>query len=252
MTFTLKTPDRQETLKRWAGWGALVALLLGLVVMVRSGLPYGRKAITHMRAAARLNAAGAQVITDDDDHWDGRFRSCSVYASSRRVREPIDDKLLATLRELENVESVSFTNCGRITDAGLAAFESLTTLKHLDLGGDAWPPHITDAGLDHLKGLTSLISLSLVGTQITDAGLAKLAGLKDLEELDLEGTQVTDASLPRLMTLFPKLKMVTLARTKVTREGLWQLLQAHHTLEIHDDGELDAMHNQFGEADGAR
>jgi hypothetical protein len=73
-----------------------------------------------------------------------------------------------------------------------------------------------------------------------------------LEELELEGPQVTDAGLPPLMKLFPKLKMVSLGRSKVTRQGLSQVLQAHKTLEIHDDGEFDAMRKKFGEGAGER
>jgi hypothetical protein len=71
-----------------------------------------------------------------------------------------------------------------------------------------------------------------------------------LEELELEGPQVTDPGLPPLMKLFPKLKMVSLGSSKVTRQGLWKVLQAHMTVEIRDDGEFNAMRKKFGE--GAR
>jgi hypothetical protein len=248
MTITVESLDRLDALKRWAGRAAFVAILVGLVVMVRWGIPSARKQMAHLRAAARLSSVGAVVTTDYDAIWHGKNPTCTVYASVRRPMRQIDDELLVSLRDLENLESVSLINCGQITDAGLAAFENLTTLKQLEFGGEIWPSHITDAGLEHLKGLTSLTMLSLVGTQITDVGLAKLAGLKNLEELDLEGTQITDASVVRLMTMFPKLRMVSVGHTKVTPEALWKLLQAHHTLEIHDDAELDAMRDKFGGA----
>ena len=253
MTITPESLERQDALKRWAGRGALVAILVGLVFLGRSRLPAAYKGIAHWRASSRLTAAGALVTSDFQDVlWSRRTATTAVYAShSPRIRTAIDDRILVYVRDLENVESIDLNNCDRITDDGLVAFEKLTTLKRLDLGCDIQSSRITDAGLDHLKGLTSLTSLGLAGRQITDAGLARLAGLKNLEELDLEGTAVTDASLPLLKTLFPNLKIVMLAGTKVSRQALWNLLQANHTLEIHDGAEMDAMRNQFeGGVDG--
>jgi internalin A len=58
----------------------------------------------------------------------------------------------------------------KITDAGLAQLNHLTTITHLDLSGT----QVTDAALLRLKGLSNLSSLGLSFTQVTDAGEKEL------------------------------------------------------------------------------
>jgi hypothetical protein len=67
---------------------------------------------------------------------------------------------------------------------------------------------ITNAGLAHLERLSSLRYLSLQDTSVTDAGLAHLEGLPNLQEVDLDGTKVTDAGVTELRRTQPKVKVI--------------------------------------------
>jgi hypothetical protein len=76
-----------------------------------------------------------------------------------------------------------------VSDAGLADFKDLNTLRALSLAGT----NITDAGLKYVNGLTALQALDLTATQITDKGLESLKDLKSLRDLDLEQTKIEGA-----------------------------------------------------------
>jgi Leucine-rich repeat (LRR) protein len=101
---------------------------------------------------------------------------------------------------------IEYVNLSRskVTDAGLAHLQGLTSLQGLVLD----KTQVTDAGLAHLQGLTSLRGLYLENTQVTDAGLAHLQGLTSLQELYLNNTQVTDAGLAELRKALPNLQIM--------------------------------------------
>ncbi len=124
---------------------------------------------------------------------------------------------LRVLKELPNLKSVSFFNCGECTTAIAARLKALTGLKGLSLdrveGNDVLGQlkeltnlealkvssfTINDAGVAHLSGLTKLQDLNLHVTSVTDAGLVYLKGMKDLKDLDIGFTKVTSKGLVHL------------------------------------------------------
>ena len=116
---------------------------------------------------------------------------------------------LAPLRDLQNLESLSFY-CTPISDDGLRHFAGLRGLKFLNLdsgkitrNGMILGPRLTDAGLKHIEGLVNLESLTISGQGITDAGLAHLKGLTSLQVLSLLGTQVTLTGIIKLSEALP-------------------------------------------------
>ena len=106
----------------------------------------------------------------------------------------------------------------RITDAGLAHIETLTSLTELSLDNTG----ISDAGIAHLKGLVNLRKLTLVHTKVTGDGLVHLKDLKNLKTLSLMTTDVTDDGLVNLKGL-SKLEWLFLDSTGITDAGLVHL-----------------------------
>ena len=124
---------------------------------------------------------------------------------------------LADLRGQHRLRSLVLQHT-RITEAGLAHLEGLTSLRKLYISGD-----ITDLGLERVAGLTNLDKLNLAFTQISDAGLQHLRGrLPNLKSLALEHTRVTDAGIPELKRL-GGLSVLSLHQTEITVEGIDEL-----------------------------
>jgi uncharacterized membrane protein/YHS domain-containing protein len=108
----------------------------------------------------------------------------SVNAS---VARSFGDADLATLAPIAaNIQSLDLAST-KITNAGLAALESMTNLTHVHLERTA----VTDAGLAHLAKLRKLQYINLYGDNVTDAGLVYLKGLTNLHHLYLWQTKVT-------------------------------------------------------------
>jgi Leucine Rich repeat len=84
------------------------------------------------------------------------------------------------------------------TDAGLVHLKGLT-LKRLDLTYTK----VTGAGLAHVERMTSLETLALGYTEVTDPGLELLFGLTKLQTLYLTHTKVTGAGVKDLRRAYP-------------------------------------------------
>jgi hypothetical protein len=135
------------------------------------------------------------------------------------------DATLATFKGLTTLRELGLTRT-QVTDAGLANLKGMANLRRLDL----WDTNVTDTGLARLRGLVNLRTLYL-GGKMTDAGLAHLEGLKNLLELNLKATHVTDAGLKYFKGL-TNLRTLYLEGTKVTDKGVNQLQKALPEVEI--------------------
>lgn len=165
-----------------------------------------------------------------------------LYLTDGQARD--DD--LCIIGDLKTLESVSFFDADRITDAGVSHLSRLPKLERICLTfsqiGDegvrvlAQLPriqfinvqggHFTDRGLEFLKDKGQLreLSIGLGPTTVTDAGLRHLRGLINLEVLDLRDTEITDNGLVHLKGL-TKLKYLVLCNTQITDTGLKQLVE---------------------------
>lgn len=126
----------------------------------------------------------------------------------------------------------------KVTDNDLKVIAALSTIRTLNLGGDAtkdktgkmiYKSSITDEGIKNIAKMTQLQKLELDGANITDAGLKHLSGMKNLTNLTLNGTKVTDDGMEELKSL-PKLQFLNLYDTKVTDTGI--SLLKHWKLEL--------------------
>ena len=140
------------------------------------------------------------------------------------IRLSIDSDGLACLKDLTQLERLSFSGCYGLSDQGVAHLQGLKNLKYLDLGSDPFitkapkENHLTDASLKHLAGLTRLEHLYLDKAKITDEELKHLSGLVNLQFLSLSATGITDEGLKHLAVL-PKLSTLYYFNTLITSKA---------------------------------
>jgi hypothetical protein len=80
-------------------------------------------------------------------------------------------------------------------------------------------PNVTDDTIEQLKDFQRLKTLDLNDTKVTDRALEKIAKLSNLTELHLERTFVTDSGVKDHLINHPKLMVLWLRSTKVTKEA---------------------------------
>jgi hypothetical protein len=217
---------------RWLAVGAMIALVI---------LAWGVWWFAHRQFIATwaLSASGAMVDWDlSEGQWKrGGVSTVTFRTSGWRVRD-VEDSDLDSLTHLSHLESLSLSQCFRITDHGLRILRRLPELKSLDLGmSPAYPQdsrgsQFTDAAIPNLMGLSRLEELTLSGANLTDASVPRLAALKNLKFLDLTDTKVTDASLPYFERDFPKLDTLVLDKTQVSPEAARRLAAARPNVQV--------------------
>jgi 5-hydroxyisourate hydrolase-like protein (transthyretin family) len=223
------------------------------------------------QAAALVRQLGGWYDVDKDNHVvdvnmvyhqtaDGRrfdnlqnetdeaLRTVTAFPRLKRLflcKGQASDEGLLNLAKLANLEVLWMWSAGRITDAGLANFDGLATLKevHVSNGqlGDASlavfgrMPRLkqlslqgnsfSDQGLKQLGGLKELRGLwvGMSRQPITDAGARHLAGLTELEHLDLQRAQLSDDGVAALNNL-KNLRSLDLNGPKITDASLEHLM----------------------------
>ncbi|MFT3880559.1 MAG: hypothetical protein QM703_12960 [Gemmatales bacterium] len=138
----------------------------------------------------------------------------------------ITDEELKELSGLENLEEI-ILDATQITGPGAAALSNMKKLTKVRLNG----PTVTNAALKHLQPIPNLYSLDLSDTKVTDAGLNDLKGMKKMGRLSLQGTAITDSGLKIFYDTdaFGRLAMLTVSKTKVTKEAANDLKKARST-----------------------
>ncbi len=145
----------------------------------------------------RLEKAGAEV--NIDRHLFGETTALWM----RFTGDSFTDSALTELCELRQLRVLILRETA-ITDSGLRSLGGLTRLKALYVESCS----ITDAGLKELTELAALHSLGLENCPyITDAGIDHLAGMKGLRVLELAGTGVTRDGVARLQKALPTCKI---------------------------------------------
>jgi len=134
---------------------------------------------------------------------------------------------LAQIAVLTSLRSLLISKCN-LDDDDLEFLQSLGELESLTLTDDT----ITDKGLQNIKLMTQLKHLDLASTRVRGPGLVHLKDLPELEWLDLGSTPLDDSAMPHIAANFPKLKRFDFGNTKVTPEGLMQLVDLHWLMTI--------------------
>jgi hypothetical protein len=180
----------------------------------------------------RNNAPGllldAEIIGDASVDGDGlaaladvpSLRALTIRGMSMRDKE-LGQLLAATQLEFLYIDSA------KATGSGFASIAALGSLVKLDLVNTP----VRDEALASIAKLPKLRRLKLVDTRVGDAGLAHLRGHPTLERLVLYQKRITNKVFPILDTL-PKLRMVGLDGTSVTRAAVRTFRRAHPGVEI--------------------
>jgi hypothetical protein len=111
-------------------------------------------------------------------------------------------------------------------DDSLVHLLALTSLESITL-----PRWSTNAALAYLSQMPSLKSLGLGDTKINHQGIASLPVMPNVETVILYGTAVNNNTMQILMQKFPGLRVLNVASTPVTDQGLAYLLP-NNGLEI--------------------
>jgi hypothetical protein len=98
----------------------------------------------------------------------------------------------------------------------LLAFSSLESI--------VLPRWTTNAALAYLSQMTSLKSLGFGDTKINHQGIASLPVMQHVETVILYGTAINNNTMQILMQKFPGLRILNVASTSVTDQGLAYLL----------------------------
>ena len=114
-----------------------------------------------------------------------------------------------------NLMAVLLDANGRVTDAGLAVFDTCQNVAELSI----WRTSISDAGLAHFRNCLGFTLLELGESQVSAEVLEAFKECDGLRELKLFYTPTTDATLAHLAH-FPKLTLLDLDGTAVTDAGV--------------------------------
>ncbi|MEC7555770.1 MAG: hypothetical protein VYA32_01270, partial [Planctomycetota bacterium] len=160
-----------------------------------------------------------QRITDRGfRHLHGLTELKYLVAAGTTITDQGLGKLLAQTPPLVEVD---FSNCRRLTDAGLAQLATLPQLTQLKADQTAAGPRLITA----ISQSSRLESLSLVNCRGIDgeaiAGLIKSPALKKLRFLMLRGTGITDATIETLTPAHsPNLKGLDLRDTRLSTDAV--------------------------------
>ncbi|CAI5499449.1 unnamed protein product [Closterium sp. Naga37s-1] len=145
-------------------------------------------------------------------------------ASGSKMWEDSTDAALEGIGSLKNLRALDLFNT-KVTDAGVAKLQGMTSLVDLILGACA---AVTDASMVHVAKLTALESLTLSDTGVTEDGLRRLSSLAALKILILP-PGVTDSGMKHLRNM-KRLEKLGLWDAKITAAGV-KWLNGHKWLQ---------------------
>ncbi|KAI4880451.1 hypothetical protein NFI96_011280 [Prochilodus magdalenae] len=143
------------------------------------------------------------------------------------------NELLRQLRAFAALKHLSLVNSPLITDAGLSVLSGLSKLQHLNLSSCS---KLTDSCLQHIANLQCLSFLALDKTKVSDSGMATYlkSAPSVLIHLSLNETSITETTLTALPQSVPQLRLLSIARTKVS--DVSALVELCHLQTLHLDG----------------
>ncbi|EDY16064.1 hypothetical protein CfE428DRAFT_6389 [Chthoniobacter flavus Ellin428] len=162
----------------------------------------------------------------------------------KRVDDPYDAAFFEHLGHLHALESLNIIST-KCNDDWIAPIGQLTTLKKLSFTNNG---KLTDAGMEKLAGLTNLESFNFVGTQITGRAYAKCTGWTKLTHVSHRGSSIDDEGLKELCDHLPNLESISLAHAHFTDAGAPNLakLKKLKGLELGAHATAAALQNLVG------
>jgi hypothetical protein len=133
----------------------------------------------------------------------------------KRENDPYDAAFFEHVSHLPALETLNVIST-KFNDDWIAPIGQLTTLKKLSFTNNG---KLTDAGMDKLAGLTNLESFNFVGTQITGRAYAKFNGWTKCIRVSHRGSSIDDEGLKELCEHLPNLESISLAHAHFTDAG---------------------------------
>jgi hypothetical protein len=209
--------QRGETVE--GGWAELpdelVEKVLELLQAAGHSEPQGPFGLSEATATVRLVCSGWKAVHD------------AMVMRLVLRRETTDEAMGMLARRFPAVVSLEFKwksggpEWGVLTDQGMLAVSSLTSLKTLNL---AHCRELTDEGMRAVRSLPALTSLNLTWCiKLTDKGMRAVSSLPALTTLNLSGCgKVSDEAL-RAVSSLPALTSLNLTYCHLTNVGLREL-----------------------------
>jgi hypothetical protein len=133
----------------------------------------------------------------------------------KRESDPYDAAFFEHLGHIRTLESLNIIST-KCNDEWIAPIGQLTNLKKLSFTNNG---KLTDAGMEKLAGLTNLESFSFVGTAITGRGYAKCNNWTKITRVSHRGNSIDDEGIKELCEHLPNLESISLAHAKFTDAG---------------------------------
>jgi len=162
----------------------------------------------------------------------------------KRESDPYDAAFFEHLGHLHALESLNVIST-KFSDDWIEPIGKLTALKKLSFTNNG---KLTDAGMEKLAGLTNLESFNFVGTQITGRAYAKCTGWTKITRVSHRGSSIDDDGLKELCDHLPNLESISLAHAKFTDAGAPNLakLKKLKGLELGAHATAAALQNLSG------
>jgi len=133
----------------------------------------------------------------------------------KRKVDPYDAAFFEHLGHIAALESLNVIST-QANDAWVAPLGQLKNLKKLSFTNNG---KLTDAGLEQFAGLNQLESFSFVGTEMKGHVFAKFEGWTKLTRCSFRGNSIDDEGLKQFCDHMPNCESISLAHAKFTDAG---------------------------------
>jgi len=133
----------------------------------------------------------------------------------KRESDPYDAAFFEHLGHILTLESLNVVST-KCSDDWITPIGQLTNLKKLSFTNNG---KLTDAGMEKLAGLKNLEQFSFVGTAITGRAYAKCHDWSKLTRVSHRGNSIDDEGIKELCDRLPNLENISLAHAKFTDAG---------------------------------
>jgi hypothetical protein len=191
-------------------------------------------------------------IDADPDYPRGTFTKASLAEIAQAIQKnpqliwvafhdiPINDELVAVVRELSQLESFIVHRGGNI-DAKFGKFRECHRLRNLCIYGSP----LSEISVIEIGQLRSLEQLSLCGEGVNDQTIKQLASLQNLERLELKNTALTPKGLSEILVLARLNDLDVLGSPAITDDDVF-LVYCQLPRKINRYGYVKAYHDAFG------
>lgn len=189
------------------------------------------RAITSVRLAVAEEGAG---LTVESMQIIGRLADLESFSFEGAA---FDDTLIAELKNLKKIKSVSVSN-GGITAESLEIFAGYPELTTLELRRDL---QLDNAALDVLQKMPKLEKLSVLYNSFNNSGMNKISKVLTLKSVDVRGCEGVSDNGAKYLAKLPEVEELYF-RALITNAGVEYLTTAPKLrfIEFQDCNDIDA------------